>query len=779
LAEEEPRDDGGHDLPADGHALPPQGLSWSWDLDIDEIRTILGASDDIDEDEDAREASREAGLALSSEEVVGRLAEHLAPGPGLAGWLGSLSADRVQDHDLPGVLAAWRRQTSWSQAGELASVAQVASRAASNDPKIAVAEDGRPEQIPADAASEVSLALSLTEYGASWWTELGVTLAWRLPATGDALRSGALDLQRVRLIAEETDLLDEQTARAVEARVLPAAGSLTTGQLRAMLRRAVMAADPAGAERRRKDAERRSKVSLYPDAEGTATLMAQNLPGPQAAAAMARLSALARAMKSAGAGGGLDLLRAQVFIGLLLNTLPYIPPAEDGPPNDTGPPDTAPPDAGPPDAEPPDGTEPPDGKVGDGPPDSGQSDPPPDSGPADHDPSDFGPSDDAELPEDGPLDDDPPGGSPLGGSPPGGSPPGGPSGGNPPIGGRPEDGPPGGDPPDCGPPTGDGLPDGAADEPDPAPDGATLGDSGPPKGGRGDDWQDALPPPAWPELPAFLTPAPAQLGGTQPSPGGLLDLSLSWRTLAGWCAEPGLLGRLGPIAPAGARRLIALACADPSVEWRVILTTPDGEAFAVERIRLLRMGPSSSRDGPSPRQSVSGTPPTGSVGLISRVTLIVPSDLLGVPPPCELSGDATRHPVLGPVLAAALRAGRRAAARAATAAAADEATDGCAHTEASPAYRPPPRLLDLVAARDLTCRFRTCRQPAWRCDLDHTQPHDRGGRTCRCNLGPLCRRHHRLKQHRMWSLTQVSPGRFVWTTATGRSYAVCPDVYPV
>jgi hypothetical protein len=43
----------------------------------------------------------------------------------------------------------------------------------------------------------------------------------------------------------------------------------------------------------------------------------------------------------------------------------------------------------------------------------------------------------------------------------------------------------------------------------------------------------------------------------------------------------------------------------------------------------------------------------------------------------------------------------------------------------------------------------------------------------------LCRRHHRLKQHHLWALTQVSPGRFVWTTAMGRSYAVCPDVHPV
>ena len=38
-------------------------------------------------------------------------------------------------------------------------------------------------------------------------------------------------------------------------------------------------ADPQGAERRREEAERRAKVTLYPDAEGTASLAGYSLPG--------------------------------------------------------------------------------------------------------------------------------------------------------------------------------------------------------------------------------------------------------------------------------------------------------------------------------------------------------------------------------------------------------------------------------------------------------------------------------------------------------------------
>ncbi|MGH3793866.1 MAG: DUF222 domain-containing protein [Pseudonocardiaceae bacterium] len=89
-------------------------------------------------------------------------------------------------------------------------------------------------------------------------------------------------------------------------------------------------------------------------------------------------------------------------------------------------------------------------------------------------------------------------------------------------------------------------------------------------------------------------------------------------------------------------------------------------------------------------------------------------------------------------------------------------------TDLSAAYRPR-RLLNLfVQARDRTCCFPGCRQPAHRCDLDHTIPHDDGGPTVAANLGPLCRYHHRLKTHTSWSLCQPEPGLFLWTSPTGR-----------
>src|SRR5215470_15307152 len=302
--------------------------------------------------------------------VAGRVAESLPTGPDLAGWLATGEVAGLEDGALAGMAASYRRLASWAQAGELAVIAQLAARSAAADARVGVDAHGRPARLTNDACAQVSLALTMSQAAASWWSDLAVTLTWRLAATSAALRAGEIDLSRARLIADATAVLDEDTARAVEARVLPTAGDQTIGQLRAALRRAVISADPEGAERRREEAERRAKVSLYPDPDGTASLAGSSLPGIRAAAAMARITALAKAMRAAGAGGGIDLLRAQVFLGLLLGTLPYIPPAADAPPD-------SPPDDDPPTADTPDM-----GRADRAPPGaSGEHDPPGHSGP--------------------------------------------------------------------------------------------------------------------------------------------------------------------------------------------------------------------------------------------------------------------------------------------------------------------------------------------------------------------------------------------------------------
>lgn len=93
-------------------------------------------------------------------------------------------------------------------------------------------------------------------------------------------------------------------------------------------------------------------------------------------------------------------------------------------------------------------------------------------------------------------------------------------------------------------------------------------------------------------------------------------------------------------------------------------------------------------------------------------------------------------------------------------------------------YRPPRDLADFVIARDRTCVFPTCRRAARRCDLDHGQPWRDGGTTCRHNLHPLCRRHHRAKHHAGWAVTHQPDGTYHWTSPTGHRYTVQPTPYP-
>jgi len=175
--------------------------------------------------------------------------------------------------------------------------------------------------------------------------------------------------------------------------------------------------------------------------------------------------------------------------------------------------------------------------------------------------------------------------------------------------------------------------------------------------------------------------------------------------------HPGTLGRIGPITAAQARQLARAAATDPAAQWRVIVTNHLGQAIAVARIRRPRRrardGPAVSRDGPPP-----------GAGLVGRITVTITQDMItgrqhagGPGPPGMLGGTVPPggtdppdpHGPLSPIAAAALRTAARALDQALAHAVADQAAGGCAHTDESPAYRPPPREREFVIARDVTC----------------------------------------------------------------------------
>ncbi len=98
-------------------------------------------------------------------------------------------------------------------------------------------------------------------------------------------------------------------------------------------------------------------------------------------------------------------------------------------------------------------------------------------------------------------------------------------------------------------------------------------------------------------------------------------------------------------------------------------------------------------------------------------------------------------------------------------------------------YRPGADLTRTIVARDVTCTFPGCRQPAVCCDLDHIVAYDpacaaRIAQTTEVNLHPLCRRHHNLKTNKKWGARRAADGTIVWTAPTGHTYRRRPEPIP-
>jgi len=219
-------------------------------------------------------------------------------------------------------------------------------------------------------------------------------------------------------------------------------------------------------------------------------------------------------------------------------------------------------------------------------------------------------------------------------------------------------------------------------------------------------------------------------------------------TWLGLSDAPGHAAGYGPLDAGDSRDLAARLARQRGARWCITLTGEGGRPVAHG---CARRGPGpSGRSRPPPRRpprsgaSAGGSP--GSTGSSRRAA--TPRGW-----PADVSGWLTG------IAISRLETG------------------DCRHPRESRSYRPPPSLRHVITIRQPTCSFPGCRRPAIRCDDDHTLPYDQGGRTCECNLAPLCRRHHRAKQARGWQLGQPEPGTMVWVTPSGRSYATGPAAY--
>ena len=254
----------------------------------------------------------------------GSVLDQLEPGPVLAAaldeaWQAGLAG--LSDDEVAGMTLAWQRLESRSAAGMLAAAAELARRR----------DETGDWRVIEQVDTELALLLTRTRRSAGHLLDFAHSLA-RLPATQAALAAGRIDRDRADVIAYETGLLDDALAAAVEQLIIEDAPVLTTGKLRARVRRAVLAADPEAARRRAEEAAKDARVELINERSGTAGLAGRDLPVAATLAADQRVDAWARKLKADGVAARLTQLRAAVFLGLLTgqDPLTFLPPDESG-----------------------------------------------------------------------------------------------------------------------------------------------------------------------------------------------------------------------------------------------------------------------------------------------------------------------------------------------------------------------------------------------------------------------------------------------------------------
>lgn len=112
-----------------------------------------------------------------------------------------------------------------------------------------------------------------------------------------------------------------------------------------------------------------------------------------------------------------------------------------------------------------------------------------------------------------------------------------------------------------------------------------------------------------------------------------------------------------------------------------------------------------------------------------------------------------------------------------TAATAERARSDEPDSEPARGYQPSQQDADYARALHGTCMFPHCDVFAWECDLDHRKPYNhtepaQGGQTKAENLGPFCRKHHRLKTFGGWDLIKNPDGTLAITSPLGLTYPV-------
>jgi len=237
---------------------------------------------------------------------------------------------RLDDDELTGALGRWAATEAYACSQKLRAVVELVRRRGIDGLGMAAGPGAAGEEVPrgwdASLAEEVAMALAMSKPAADKLVTLAVTLATRLDATAAALEAGEVDYVKAAIMAEVTSVLSDEAAwNAEKLTLMQAGGSFkdkTPGELRKLIERASIAADPRAAEHRREEAEKAARVQTWRESTGTMALAATGLNPQDAMDAEAAITDRAQQYKKAGLPGGMDKLRAQAMTDKLTGRNP-------------------------------------------------------------------------------------------------------------------------------------------------------------------------------------------------------------------------------------------------------------------------------------------------------------------------------------------------------------------------------------------------------------------------------------------------------------------------
>ncbi|MGB8359940.1 MAG: DUF222 domain-containing protein [Acidimicrobiia bacterium] len=239
--------------------------------------------------------------------------EEIPTGPYLAAVVISVDRRRLNGHDVVRLMQAEARLAASFEAGELASMVEVAL----SPPGNADSEVERSPDVMEYAAVEIATALTLTRRAAETRLDHALALHGPLTRVWQRFATGHIGFRKVREFVNSLGHLPSTLIEGVLDRCLDASSNLTTGQLRARLSRLVMEADPDGSESSFEQGVEDRKVVTYSNPDFTASLGILSADPSDVAAAMAHVERIARHLKTDDEPRTLDQIRNDVAVDLL------------------------------------------------------------------------------------------------------------------------------------------------------------------------------------------------------------------------------------------------------------------------------------------------------------------------------------------------------------------------------------------------------------------------------------------------------------------------------